>query len=517
MELLQESAPALDNSKHVNAILENIADGFVAFDRDFHFIYVNRAAEQIAGKSRNEMLGQFLWDVFPELVDTSVYHNYIRAIDEQVIVEFEECLLTTGRWVELRVSPSPQGLAVYVKDIHERKLVEKALRDSEQRYRKLAEEADAANKAKDRFLAVLSHELRTPLMPLLGTAESLLHDARLPAPLREDIRTIQRNVQLEGRLIDDMLDLVRITRGKVDLRIAAVRLDKVVIRALRICRAEMRAKGQKLTFQLYVKQKYVRGDPVRIQQILWNLLRNAIKFTPNGGHISVELANRSDGLTAVSICDDGIGIDPAMFARVFEPFEQVEGADDRNGGGLGLGLAITKALVEAQGGTIVAHSPGSGRGATFTFTLPASDAGENACQPDPEERPSARRPLRILLVEDHPDTMRVMAKILVDWGHTVLTASDVKSALQLAASAEFDVLISDLGLPDGSGLELMEKLRSRRPVTGIALSGYGMERDKEESLNAGFPHHLTKPVNFESFDALLQKLASCGGTSCDGR
>jgi PAS domain S-box-containing protein len=507
VELLRDITGTMEDLSPVAAILEGISDGLVAFDWELNFIYLNRVAEQIAGKCRKELLGKFLWDVFPELVDTPLYNNYLKAINEHVTVEFEGLLSTSGRWYLIRVLPSLQGVAVYFKDIHERKLIELALRKSEQHYRRAAEEAEAANKAKDQFLAVLSHELRTPLMPVLATAVSLIHDSRLPLPLLEEVRTMQRNVQLEGRLIDDLLDVTRIANGKLNLRIETVRLDKTVIRAMEICRSEITDKDIKLTFQLYPKKKCVRGDPLRIQQILWNLLHNAIKFTPKGGNISIVIANKPGDLTSVSISDDGIGIDPNMLGRIFERFVQTDAADAGHFGGLGLGLAITKALVEAQGGTITAQSKGAGQGAAFTFTLPTSDGTDDACEPDEAEHLSERKKLRILLVEDHQDTVRVMSKVLASWGHTVLAASDVKSALQLAAATEFDLLISDLGLPDGTGMELMQTLHNKSPIKAIALSGSGMENDIQNCLNAGFAHHLTKPINLEALNRLIQRLA----------
>ncbi len=366
--------------------------------------------------------------------------------------------------------------------------------------------AEAASAAKDHFLAVLSHELRTPLAPVLLTASALEADAQVPEWLREDMAMIRRSVDLEVRLIDDLLDLNRIARGKLSLRREPVEAHDKVLSALEICRFDSAAQGLTVEIDLRAERCRVSADAGRLHQVFWNLLKNAIKFTPRGGHIVVRSSNPEPQTLRVEVCDNGVGISPDLIPALFDAFQQGGEHVTRRYGGLGLGLAIARALVELHGGRIAASSDGPGKGSLFTVDLPllADPEETKAARPGPDA--ASARPLAVLLVEDHEATAYAIGKLLTRAGHRVRTAGSVREAIETAGSWEFDVLLSDLGLPDGSGLEVMTALRARRPdVRGIALSGYGMEHDLQRSREAGFLDHLTKPVEFKALCEALDR------------
>jgi signal transduction histidine kinase len=340
------------------------------------------------------------------------------------------------------------------------------------RERSARAEAEQANRAKDQFLAMLSHELRTPLTPvLLGT--SLLQDnPDLPRDVREQAQMIRRNVELEARLIDDLLDLTRITRGKLELNLTITDVHEVLRRAVDICCA---VRTGDLVLELNAAQHHVRGDAARLQQVFWNLVNNAVKFTPRGRPITIRSRNVSEAnAIEIAVSDTGVGIEPQFLPRLFNAFEQGDAKRARTFGGLGLGLAITKALTEVHGGAVTAHSAGRDAGATFTVRLPIvveARQQEFTAALQVEDPNRAKMRVKVLLVEDHEETLQVMGLLLNRLGHEVTPASTVKGALSAAHDKQFDLVISDLGLPDGSGYELMRSLRAGNHLRGIALSG----------------------------------------------
>jgi PAS domain S-box-containing protein len=353
--------------------------------------------------------------------------------------------------------------------------------------------AEASDRAKDQFLAVLSHELRTPLMPVISAAGMLENDALVTGQVRRLATMIRKNAELEARLIDDLLDLTRVSQGKLALQLEPVDAHATVRDVLRACAAELESKKLQLELELAAAEHQVCADPARLQQVIWNLVRNAAKFSPAGSHLAIRSMNDTAGRLTLSVADQGIGIEPELLPRIFNAFEQGGSDVTRRFGGLGLGLAISKALIEAQGGAIAATSPGQGCGATFTITLPL--AGE-AVRPSPVAvAPEPAPGSRILLVEDHEDTALLLAELLKMHGYTVKTAGTVASALRLAEAGTFDLVVSDLGLPDGTGLDLMRQLSVRHGVPGVALSGYGFDTDVRAARAAGFREHITKPVS----------------------
>ena len=307
---------------------------------------------------------------------------------------------------------------------------------------------------------MLSHELRTPLMPVLATVDMLRRQSRLPPDVVASLETIHRNVQMEARIIDDLLDLTRIARGKVELRVQPIDAHAALRHALEVCQEQVEGKQIEVNLHLWARQHHVNADPTRLQQVFWNLIGNAVKFTPQGGRIKLRSINDGQRRLVVEVTDTGIGIDADMLPRLFNAFEQGERTVTRRFGGLGLGLAISKSLMEMQGGTLGASSAGSGKGATFTLALPTVSAPMTDPRGPDHPRKPKRGPLRLLLVEDHEDTLRVMVRLLRAYGYTVSSAASVQDAVKLADSEKFDLLISDLGLPDGSGLDLVRHLKS---------------------------------------------------------
>lgn len=382
------------------------------------------------------------------------------------------------------------------------------LRDVQEELRRAKDEAEAANRAKDNFLAALSHELRTPLTPVLMTAAALREDERLPADVREQLGMIERNISLEGLLIDDLLDLTRIARGKLDLRLQPCDAHSLIALAVEIVRDDAQAKGIALEQALAAEKSGLSADPARFQQVIWNLLRNAVKFTPRGGRIAIT-TREADGQLLIEVSDSGIGILAQDLEKIFAPFEQAEATGEHRFGGLGLGLAIARAIVELHGGRIHAESAGVGRGATFHVELPgATEAppGEKSAGDQELSTPHADgQPLHLLLVEDHGPTLSVLKQLLNRAGHRVTTAISVAEALAAAGRERPDLVISDLGLPDGAGTELMAQLRDEHGLTGIALTGYGMEDDVARTRAAGFATHLVKPIGFDQLRRALRE------------
>jgi signal transduction histidine kinase/ActR/RegA family two-component response regulator len=386
-------------------------------------------------------------------------------------------------------------------------------------------EARAANEAKDQFLATLSHELRTPLAPVMAIVSSLERDARLPRDVRDSLTMVLRNVALEARLIDDLLDLTRISRGKLELERRAIDVRSVLEQALETCCAREIASGRmRVVQELTAEDHHVWADPGRLSQVFWNLFNNAVKFTPEKGTLYIRSWQESDPAASgeralvVEISDTGIGIRSDLLPQIFGAFDQGDQGTARRFGGLGLGLTISRAIMEMHGGSLAASSLGSGRGATFTVRIPvgaelvetaaarSGALGQLARQMSDEAGTPSVGSLDILLVEDHADTAQAMAALLEALGHRVTVAGTLAEARAAASRAlRIDLVVSDLGLPDGNGQDLMRELARKHGLRGIALSGYGMEEDIRKSREAGFERHLTKPIDAEVFKAAIRQ------------
>ena len=378
----------------------------------------------------------------------------------------------------------------------------------------LRQELIAANAAKDQFLAQLSHELRSPLTPVIAMVGELEAEVPDSKPVREALEVVRRNVELEARLIDDLLDITRISKGKLQLSFEPISIHQILQRAYEICRAEIEAKNLEVNFGLRAVHTYVEGDPARLQQVFWNLIKNSVKFTPEKGRISIETLNPAPDKIEVRVTDTGIGIESQTIDKIFDAFEQGQSDITRRFGGLGLGLTISKTLIDAHGGHIRVQSSGKNQGATFTVEL---NTIERPIERDGhgEDRPADRKPdaavgnhRRVLLVDDHYDTCLGMKRMLERRGYQITVAHSAEQAVEKVNTQEFDLLISDIGLPDRSGYELMREVRLNKRLPGIALSGFGSEQDVNQAREAGFAEHLTKPINFERLEKTIQSLLS---------
>jgi signal transduction histidine kinase/ActR/RegA family two-component response regulator len=361
---------------------------------------------------------------------------------------------------------------------------------------------EAANRTKDNFLAMLSHELRTPLTPVIAALDVLESVPSQSEDSKASLAMIRRNVDLESQLIDDLLDLTRIAKDKLQLEFDQIDAHQAISNVAEICRMEANARRLRVYLNLRASAHHVTADVTKFQQIIWNLLKNAIKFTNENGEITISSSNPSPQVLTIIVGDTGIGIEPEILERIFDPFEQGDRSFQRRFGGLGLGLAISKSLAQAHGGTLAVASEGRDRGSTFVLTM-NTVAPPQERPTEPEMVPIEARALRILLVDDHQDTCAALEKLLVRRGHLVAATHNVRSAMEAAVRNRFDLLISDIALPDGSGMELMMQLHAISRIPGIAISGFGNNGDIEKSLLAGFSEHLIKPVKLEKLEAAM--------------
>jgi signal transduction histidine kinase len=376
--------------------------------------------------------------------------------------------------------------------------------EEERRAAELREQAArAASASKDRFLAALSHELRTPLTPVLVAASALPDLESLPERVRDLLAVVRRNVTAQVRIVDDLLDLARIEHQKLRLVLEPVDVHALLADVLAGLAEQARAASIDLQLARGATNALVQGDRTRLGQVFANLLDNAMRFTPSGGSIRLATLDSGPDELRILVRDDGPGIDPALLERIFRPFEQ----GSAGAGGLGMGLPICRGIVERHGGRIHAESDPEQGGATFVVHLPAHTA-RLPSPSAPEAQDGARAGRRILLVEDHEETAHTLALLLRSSGHVVRVAASVADALA-AADAPFDVLVSDIGLPDGTGCELLGELRRRKgDVRAIALSGYGFDHDVEQAHAAGFHRHLTKPVTLAQLLADIEVVAA---------
>jgi CheY-like chemotaxis protein len=332
--------------------------------------------------------------------------------------------------------------------------------------------------------------------------------------VREALEVVRRNVELEARLIDDLLDVTRISKGKLQLSFETICVHQILQRAYEICRKEIEAKNLEVEFQLRAVHTHVEGDPARLQQVFWNLIKNSVKFTPEKGRITIATLNPVPGKIEARIIDTGIGVEHETIDKIFNAFEQGQADITRRFGGLGLGLTISKALIDAHDGKIHVQSPGKDQGSTFSVELntvlaPVGRDGDGQDQPvDREPKQFVPRHRRVLLVDDHHDTCIAMKRMLERHGYEITVAHSAEQAVEKVRTGEFDLLISDIGLPDRSGYDLMREVRLNNDLPGIALSGFGSEQDVNEAREAGFAKHLTKPVSFERLEKTIQSVLS---------
>ena len=506
-----EQVAALTN--RLAAIIESSDDAVISKNLDSIIQTWNQGAEKIFGYSAAEVIGKSITILIPEDHQDEEPTILARLRRGERIDHYETIRRRKdGKLIDISLTVSPIknsagaviGASKIARDITDRKLVEAELARAK-------EAAERANRAKDNFLAILSHELRTPLNPVLLLASDAAANPDFSPSVRTIFDAIRRNVEIEARLIDDLLDVSRVSSGKLKLNHEHVDVADLVRTTLTMLRREFDHKRLVLDQDLPASPAFVLGDKVRLQQVIWNVLKNAVKFTPVSGTVTVRLSVVENEICLV-VSDTGIGMTPPELACAFDAFRRGNSEYSQKHGGLGLGLTLGKSLVEQHGGNIQAASPGRDLGSAFTITLPLAvqrqlNNGETVARTSAAPSPTHPVSRKILLVEDHESTREALRTLLARRDYKVTTAASLNEAVACAARENFDVLISDIGLPDGNGNELFAQLRAHSPLLqGIALTGFGMEDDVERSKNVGFLVHLTKPINIESLEQALARI-----------
>jgi signal transduction histidine kinase/ActR/RegA family two-component response regulator len=423
----------------------------------------------------------------------------------------DEYVRADGRRVPVLIALSTQGdgIAAFVVDLSAEKAAQRALQESEERYRTLAARLAEADRRKDEFLGMLSHELRNPLAPIRNSIFTLRRSGGRDPALRERaLSIVDRQVEHLTRLVDDLLDVTRITRGKIELRRERVDLGELLARTVEDHRVLAESRGVELRIDGAPARAVVDGDPTRLMQILGNLLQNAVKFSPPGGHVWTSLAvDEGAGRVALRVGDDGPGIEPALLDHLFEPFVQGDRTLARAGGGLGLGLALVKGFTELHGGRVEAASAGPDRGAQFTVSLPLATPEPAPVRPrEVAAVGTAHRASRVLVVEDNPDVATSLRDLCAGFGHEVEVAGSGDAALAEARRNPPDVVLCDVGLPGMSGYEVARAFRHDpvlRHARLVAVTGYAQPEDRREAAEAGFDRHVAKPPDPGELERLL--------------
>ncbi len=388
--------------------------------------------------------------------------------------------------------------------------------------------AEAANRLKDEFLAILSHELRTPLSAILGWVQLLQMSERTDALVDNGLEVIERNARAQAKIIEDLLDVSRIISGKLQLELKPSSIPEIVEAAMAGIRPEAESKHIALRHQVEGPLPQIEVDPTRLQQIVWNLLSNAVKFTPKGGQVSVAV-RRAAGKVQISVRDTGDGIKPEFLPFVFDRFRQADASTTRSHGGLGLGLAIVRQLTELHGGEIEVASDGLGKGSMFTVRLPVKPLATRPAVVEgesPAEAPSSGDGdqmlvgIHVLVVDDQADAREMIQRILMRFRAEVTVAGSTTEALDVAQRVHPDVLVSDIGMPDRDGYELIREIRRRTPageLPAIALTAYARPEERQKAIDAGFQVHLAKPVDAKALAALVARLAAASSGKTNGR
>ena len=497
------------SEERYRALVESHAEMLCRFRPDGTILFVNRAYAEALDTTAEELTGQSFWAFVSEQDRESVKTMLASLTPEHPERRIENRLQTAKGerwilWTNRAIRFDDDGTLLEAQsagiDITRRKQMEVALHESDRR--------------KDEFLATLAHELRNPLAPIQNSLEILKAAEEQPHLLQQARGAIERQMAQLIRLVDDLLDVSRITRDKLDLRKTRTDLGTVLEQALEVCRLTARERSQELVFSPPAEAVWLDADPVRLTQVFNNLLHNACKYTPEGGHISLAV-ERLDDEAVVTIRDNGVGIPPDRLESIFEMFVQVQEAGSGSGGGLGIGLTLVKRLVELHGGSVAARSLGTGKGSEMIVRLPVSAApGAPSARESGAQGAASRR--RVLVVDDNVDNAESLAMLLELGGHDTRTAHDGLAALRAAGAFRPDVVLLDLGLPELNGLEVCRRIRREpwgREMLIAALTGWGQERDRRESEAAGFDVHLVKPVDLETLTRLLAAPARGGATA----
>jgi PAS domain S-box-containing protein len=474
------------------ALLESITDAFYALDREFRFSYLNQRALDHFEATREALLGQVIWDVFPQTRGSVFQQEYECALAQQRSVSFETISLISNRWVEVRAYPTPQGLAVYFRDITDRKLAEDQLREADEK--------------KNEFLAILAHELRNPLAPLRNGLHILKVQSDVNPTICNTVSMMDRQMTHLVRLVDDLLDMSRITRGRLELRQRKILLTEILDNAVESARVAIESSRHELTIDVRDRGLLVDGDPDRLAQVFSNLLLNAARYTEAGGHITLRLDNDDNSAAIVTVQDDGIGIPKQALEQVFDMFSQVRSREMRGAEGLGIGLSLVRTLVQMHNGTVSAFSEGPGSGARFTVRLPLA-VGPVVADVVPAPSAVRNRGQRVLVVDDNTDAAASLALLLKMEDYEVCTAADGEEAVEHARTFGPQIIFMDLAMPRLDGLQAARRIRTLpngEHVRIIALTGWGQEADRQRTRDAGMDDHLTKPVSLDALQNVLR-------------
>ena len=492
--------------------LEGLMEGFVAYDAAWVMTYINASGERLLGRRREDVLGKTWHQAFPHAVGNEVDAMYQRVMRTRKPAGMEYYYPHYGMWMEISASPaSDGGVGVYFRDVSDRKSAEAALQEANARLREAAQR-------KDEFLAMLAHELRNPLSPMQTALEVLNLKQGDPAAMNWARNVFGRQVGHLARLVDDLLDVSRITSGKIALRFETLDLGHAVRDTLEAMRPQIEQRRHRLTLTLSPTPLYVRADPTRLAQVVTNLVANSAKYTPDGGAIDVTVERDGD-FAMLSVVDNGIGIAPELVPRIFDLFVQGDRALDRKEGGLGIGLTLVKRLVELHGGTIAAASGGVRAGSQFTVRLPMRAADRPVTEAAAGAVPSAQRMFRVMVVDDNADAAQSLGVLLEIMGHNVEIQGDALSALARAPIFQPDLILLDVGLPHMSGYDVARAMRAQpmlREVMLVACTGYGQDEDRRRSREAGFDYHLVKPVHTEDLERIFSEMTGRAARDAGG-
>jgi len=498
--------------------LSSIGDCVMVTDSQGNVTFMNVIAEELTGWTVDEAMGKPITNVF-RIINEDTRETVESPVEKvlrlgQIVGLANHTLLIRKDGTEVPIDDSGapvrepdgtvRGVVLVFRDFTSYKNAEKELERAK-------ETAENANRLKDQFLAMLSHELRTPLTPVLATFSIWDMNNSVPAELKSDVQMLRHSIELEARLIDDLLDLTRIVKGILHLTLEVENVHHLIESVVTMYTSDVHGKHLSLTTHLDALKHHANIDPARVQQIFGNLLKNATKFTPENGAIVITTGNDVEGNLTVTFTDNGIGISQATLQRLFLPFEQGEHKLSHRYEGLGLGLAISKSLVDALGGTITATSDGPGTGASMTVTFPTVAPSQQSTlmsMQGSDGTGDPKRSLKILLLEDHGYTSQVMSRLLKMQGYDVRAAASIEEAKEFVKEGKFDLLLCDLGLPDGTGMEFLREVRKFDQTPAIALSGFGMEEDIARCTEAGFNAHLTKPIDIQRLEAIIRQVTA---------
>jgi PAS domain S-box-containing protein len=522
-----------ESEQRYRIVAETASDAIISIDEQSNILFINRAGERIFGYKPEQMIGQSLNMLMPE---------YLRHVHNKRLARYVETGKRHISWEQVEVPALHQnghefpieisfgnfskgGKHIFIgiaRDISERKRVEKQREELLRREQEARHQSEEANRIKDDFLATLSHELRTPLNAILGWSQMLRTHNLSDSDTEKALATIERNARSQSQLIDDLLDISRIITGKLRLDVRAVDLTSVILAAVDAARPAAQAKNIRLQTLLDPQSGPISGDPDRLQQVIWNLLSNAVKFTPKGGRVQARL-ERINSHVEIVVSDTGIGIEPDFLPNVFDRFRQSDGSMTRRHGGLGLGLAIVQQLVELHGGIITVESEGEGQGSTFTVSLPLLPVRTESRRHGERVHPTARsgahedcppklEGLRVLLVDDEADSREMLNLMLAACGAEVVSAESAVEAFELIQTEKFDIMLSDIGMPEEDGFSLIARIRKLPVERGghipaLALTAYARAEDRIRALRSGFQMHIAKPVEPSELIVVVANLA----------